>query len=254
MKQAQMLMERFNIEQTILDEMEEEEERAKGPEPIIKKVVYERKGIKMPTWVLSIAGAVATANRCNYWYCAGKRYARVRKTGNAYIEAAGTASNLEAMELIMPWLCNEVERLKTEEQPYGLTKGEGRKWANEFKLGCASKISGRIMEARKEAAEKMKEEARTYEERYRIAMEDGDNETILELDKQSKTQYALATINTALAKLNEDEKRTNEWVAQNIKFGRGNARNFGRGGAAFQAGRRAGKRANIGGPRGRING
>jgi hypothetical protein len=237
----------------MLEEDTGETERA----PIIRKVVYNRGGSKMPTWLLNLANGVARANRCKHWYCAhrGLRYAGVK--GTSYIEAAGTETNLERMELLIPWLIGEIERLLQEEKPSWLTRGEGRRWANSFRLGAASTIRSRLIEAQKKAQEEMKEECRSPQEKYQKAIEEGDTETIIEMDKQGigTSKYSLVKVETALALLKDEAARTEAWVKENMKFGRGSHRSYyGSNSAAFSSGRAAGKRADIGGPRGRIKG
>jgi hypothetical protein len=93
------------------------------------------------------------------------------------------------------------------------------------------------------------------QEAYRLALEAGDNEAILALDKAPKgdPKFALAKVETALARLDDDEKRTYTWVNENMKFGKGQSRSWsGSNYSAFKAGRAAGSRASLNGPKGRI--
>lgn len=246
-QKAQMLIEKFNIEEAIINEelAALQEGEVEKDEPITKKTVYNRKKGKMPTWILRLANGVAFVNRCKYWY-SSSRY-------HGSIGAAGTESNLEAFSLQMPFLVSEVDRLYQEEKPGWLDRGEGRRWANSFRLGCASRIGERLKEGMKQAQEEMKEKAKSREERYHIAMEEGDTQALIELDQEPK--YALATINTALAKLTNERKRATEWANKNLGLRRGSARNFyGTSSSAYSAGHKAGGRARLKGPKGRING
>jgi len=255
---AQSLMEKHNIEEIVLQEEEEGEEHQQTP--IVRKKVYDRKAATgkttIPTWLLNICGGAAEANRCKYWYNNRRKDSRRGWEGWAYIEAAGTESNLYKMELLIPWLVGEVERLWKEEKPSYLSKSEGRRAACSFRLGASQTIRSRLIQAKKEAQEEMKKEAMVPEEKYKLAMENGDMDTIMEMDRNpeaSKPKYALARITTAIAILQEEEKRTHEWVKENMKFRRGVARNFtGSSWNSYNAGRKAGQRANISGPKGRI--
>jgi len=255
MGKAQEWIEKYNITQAMLYA---ESEAPVSDEPILKKTVYERtkvdnygnvtKAGKMPTWMLTLASGAAYANRCRHWYSSSRYHANV--------SAAGTEANLQTFELIMPFLVSEVNRLYKEEKPTWLGRGEGKRWATSFRNGCASRIAARLREARRNVAEAMKAEAgMSHADRYRIAMEANDTDAILALDKEGpkKQEFGLACVETALAKLDNDETRAKDWVKDNMKFRKGNARNhYGSNTSAYHAGHKAGSRANINAPKGRI--
>ena len=261
-RQAQVLIEKFNISEAMLDE---EDNRKKGNEPIVKQIVFQRTKIdkygnvvkigNMPTWILTLSRGVSKANRCRHWYVSQRasRFSAAR----AYIEAAGTAANLKTFDLTMPFLVGEVDRLYQEEKPSWLNRSEGKRWGNSFRNGCATRIAQRLREARAEAAKAMKDDASvTQEDRYKLALADGDTEALLALDKEdpNKQQFALARIESALIRLDKDEARADEWVDTNMNLGKGTARNhYGSDSSAYSAGHAAGSRASINAPKGRIS-
>lgn len=243
MGKAQQMIEQFNISQAMLAEAEPGD----APAEIKSRVVYKRKKGKMPTWVLTLARGVADANRCHHWYSSSHYHGS--------ISAAGTEDNLTTFELAMPFLVGEVDRLYKEEKPGWLDRSQGKRWATSFRNGASSRIAQRLREAIQKAEQEMR--AQTPEERYKRALEAGDNDTILAMDREKlpKNEFALAKVETALAKLEDDKKRADEWVKENITFGRGHARNhYGTSSAGFRAGRAAGNRASLSGPKGRIGG
>jgi hypothetical protein len=258
MGMAQMLMEKHNITQAMLADDKVKQE---GDAPILSRQVYSRGKGKMPTWILSLAGGVATANRCKHYYSSSRRHGTI--TG------MGTKDNLTAFELLMPFLVGEIDRLYQEEKPSTLvvareanrqgltTRGYGKRWATSFRNGCASRIAQRLREAKRRAAKEMKALAGTSQaDLYAKALADGDMDALRELDKAPKAdpRFALAKVETALAKLENDFERT-KTEYKKIKFRKGSSRNYyGTMSGGFQAGHAAGNRASLNGPKGRIGG
>lgn len=257
MGKAQEMIERFNITEAMLKEAAEEENDT--PEPIKRDTVYDRKKGKMPTWILALAGGVTRANRVVHWY-SSSRY-------HGTISGCGTETNLESCKLLMPFLVGEVDRLYQEEKPSSWQlarmarewctseRGAGKRWATSFRNGCALRIAQRLREAKKQAAEAMKAEA----DPYKAAIATGDVDAILELDKAppANPKFALAKVETALARLEDDHKRTREWYSENMapNMRKGSSRNWsGTAYNGYSAGRAAGNRANIRGPKGQIKG
>jgi len=249
MGMRQKFIEKYNITEAMIQAEAQRQAVDQGQEatPIISKTVYERNKGKMPSWILFLANGVAFANRCSHYY-SSSRY-------HGYIGAYGTEGNLESFKMLMPWLIGEVDRLYQEEKPSWLDRSQGRRWATSFRNGCANRIAQRLRKARREAAAEMKAEAKmTTEERYKLAMDAGDMDAIQALDRQdhSQNQFALAKVETALAKLDDDEKRTKEKF-NSRKWRKGGGRNlYGTSSAGFSAGSAAGNRANISGSKGWI--
>lgn len=293
---VQELMEVHGITTMMLEQASETEAKANAPAEIISKTIYrhgDKPSRRMPTWLLNLSSGVANANRCKYWY-----------SGNA-IRAAGTEENLLKMELMLCWLVGEMSRLYEEERPtykmqeyhptlgklskprrVPLSRAEGREWANSFRLGCANKMSERAKEARREAKKAALDN--TPEKQYERAIREGDQTKLLELDKLGvkigDEKYALARVNYAIARLDEDEKRTQDHYKNVIavrvchhcngtqilpsgnpcgrckggkvsSMGKGSQRDwYGSNSQAFSKGVQAGSRANMNAPKGQIQG
>ncbi len=258
MGMAQKLIEQYNITETML---QQETVKQSGDEPIVRREVYRRSKGKMPTWILSLASGVAKANRCKYFYSSSRYH------GN--ITGLGTEANLTSFDLLMPFLVGEVDRLYQEEKMptwelsrqariHGLTpRGYGKRWATSFRNGCSLRIAQRLREARAAAAKEMKALAgMSQADLYAKALADGDTDTLMKLDRAPKAdpRFALAKIETALAKLDKDEDRA-KVEYKKIKLGTGSARNYyGTMTGGFRSGHAAGGRASLNGPKGRIGG
>lgn len=157
----------------------------------------------------------------------------------------------------------------------GARAGQGRRWANSFRLGASQEIANRLYAASKEERQRAKDEAKkTREEMYRDACDQlaqaearearaaedvarGDLDPLdlaafvlaveeardrfrsldRDQEKGASPGTALVRVEGALARLDAEKDRTEEWVKVNVEFkGRGysgreasDARAFGKG-------------------------
>lgn len=236
---AQALMEKY----AIIDAMVAGERQDADP-TITSKVIWT--GGKVPTWILQLSMGLAEVNRCKIWYHAGRR----SKGYNGYIKAAGTEESLAKMSVLLDWLIGEVNRLYIEDKPGIFNRGDGKKWANAFRLGASSTIVARLTEAAKQARLEM-QQGGPSSEAYRIALETADIEALMRLDAQriNRTVYLPAQVQTALVRLDNEVKLVAGWMSKNLKLNKGTPRNFqGSYEAGYRSGRKAGERADLHGP------
>lgn len=232
---AQRLIEKFNIDAVLLSQAKAEGAPAED-ETVKQEVLYTFDGPRVATWALNLFGALGDVNGCKVWYRTG-RYGQ-----KGALEGCGRESDLAAVRYMMQYLINEIERLCDSALRKAKREGEscGKTWGNSFKLGAVSEISYRIREESKRAREEMK----NPELAYKRAIECGDTQRIIELDKAQK--YELAVVEKALAKLDERKKKAEQWAEEALgKFrkgpGRAGAKNYG----AYGAGREAGRTVNL---------
>jgi|GEM_PF-5700350 len=231
---AQELMEKHSIIEAMLAE--------KSTDPTITQTSIWSGG-KVPTWVLQLAMGLGEVNRCKVWYQAGRR----SRGYNGYIKAAGTPGSLEKMALLLNWLMRETDRLYSEEKPDHFDRGDGKRWANAFRLGASSTIVLRLKGATAKARREMTAGGPDADD-YRRAIEMADIETIMRLDA-SRQVYLPAQVQTALTRLDNEYKLVLQWVKKNQPLRKGTPRNFkGNYGDGYSRGREAGNRANLQGP------
>lgn len=236
---AQELMEKYSIEEAMLGD-------GSKPDPdITKRVIWQGGGEqsgKIATWLIQLASGICEVNRCRMWH----RSMRQGRPG--CITACGTADNIDRVQMMLNWLVSEVDRLYIEERPGFLDRSQGKRWGNAFRLGASSTIIKRLHEAMKKARDEMQNNtgAMTPEDanRYRLAIEQGDIETVLKMDSMRK-RYLPAMVQTAIAKLDSEMDRVNLWVSKNQKL-RTQKRNFkGTYEAGYKTGQKAGERARL---------
>lgn len=159
---------------------------------------------RLPTWMGRLAAVVARANQCFVYYDDGQ------------LKIVGGGSDADAVRYLYAFLKAETERLAARD-----AKGNGRTWANNYRLGCIQTIQERLREQRKATIAEVKQET-----------------------------SAIVRIDQALARL---ESRTKAVEAYATKaFGlvsRGVAR-AGYDNGAREAGRRAAREIQLGGGRG----
>jgi hypothetical protein len=206
---------------------------------IIERTIYQSG--KVATWVLQLATGIADVNRCRVWY----------SSHQGYIKAAGTQDAMDRMALLLGWLQGETDRLYQSSKPDYLDRGEGKRWANAFRLGASSTIVMRLKEAATKARREMQQGGASTEE-YRIALANADIETVMRLDAAHST-FLPARVETAIARLDNERNLVDAWMKGNLKLRKGAPRNYcGTYGEGYASGREAGKRANLSGPRGHL--
>lgn len=168
---------------------------------------------KLQTWRARLAQHLAEVNACKSYY------------RGSNIHLIGRPSDVQTVRYLFSMLNTAVDDLVYKSGFQGL----GRSYLNNFRLGVVDTIGRRL----REQVKAVREEAKT---------------NALAQDNQAGTTTALARINKALARLDEDVRETEAWTQQHMKFTgvrrtgqwRGNAE-------AREAGRRAGETVNLGG-------
>ena len=236
---AQELMERHSIQEAMLRNQEQT-----SSNPNITSIILWRGG-KVPSWMLQLACGIGEVNRCKVWYRAGRR----SKGYDGCIEAAGTAESLEKMSVLLDWLRRETDRLYHEEKPDDFDRGDGKRWANAFRLGASSTIVKRLQEAAAKARREM-ESGGPNQDEYRLALENADIESLMRLDAErvNRTIYLPAQVQSALVRLDNEVKMVHAWVQAKHKLKTSHRDYRGSFDEGYVMGREAGKRANLHGP------
>lgn len=143
-QRAQELLMRFEISQEVLDAegtgpREKEEPIAMEAEPL------EKPSGRLATWKSYLAGALGKANQCRT-FCQ-------MKYGQASIVILGRTTDARTVRYLYSLMCSEVERLTKAN-----TKGMGRTYANNFRMGVVDAIAEKLREADEHAKEQMRQE------------------------------------------------------------------------------------------------
>ncbi len=133
-------------------------------------------GQRKARWKTYLADTVAKANQCEI-YTIGPKIALV-----------GRPSNADTVRYMYAALSREVEQLATK-----ASKGCGRTWANNYRLGVVDAIAKLMAELNKTVAESVRKEA-------------GDN------------SMALVKVNNALATIEKRQAEVKGWVKKNLKL------------------------------------
>jgi len=229
---AARLMERYQIDQAMLADGEA------MPVEITSQVIWKPKGKKLPGWVSMLAWGLGSSFSCKVF---NSNYPRC-------IRAAGSQEDIDLLSLTLTWLMGEIERLLKEERPKGMHRGESRSWGHSFRLGAVQTIAQRIAKAKQDERKRLQ---MTREERYALALEENDLETLTELDREPEigTTFALTRINNAIAVRKEHQIRVDEWAKKKFNLRPAAGPRVTRG-DGFAKGRSAGNRANLKGPKG----
>lgn len=120
-------------------------DQAKKAEPVVREAADVSRGDKkIVAWKGALAHGVCAAHGVKFWWHGGE------------IRMLGRASAVQAANYTLKWLANEVERL-TEEGWHAYYTGEvfqnPRTWRHAFRVGCAARISARLVERAKERPE-----------------------------------------------------------------------------------------------------
>lgn len=234
---AQELIERHNIDRAMLAEDKPDEHPL---EDVVTQSIYDFPTSRAETWQIVIAQGVTGANGCKVY---------ISKRGeNPNLVGIGPLTSLLICSELMSWLTGEVERLLKEEESRARTNDHMRAWRNSFRVGAASTIANRLRAAKAETRKKLLAEAKgpTLEDHKRAA-EAGDLDALIALDRKASegaSGYALARVETALARLDEQFDRVLE-KEKSLGLKKGSARSAGGSADGFSRGREAGKRASL---------
>lgn len=225
---AQRLMSRHAIDSSMVDPAgQDQAEEAFGND-----FIYTCSGI-LPSWVLTLGYGVVEAIRLRGSYNSTR--------AASYFRAWGPLDQIAMARETMGWLSGEIERLCTEDM--AKRSGMGRAYWTAWRLGCAQTIAARLeAEAEKVREERLRELGGPSAADYEAAA--GDAEKLVALD--SAPRYALAVVETAIAKIEARPERIKKWMegVEGIKLTAGRARTCSSA-DGMTAGRRAGKRASL---------
>lgn len=209
-QRAAVLMERHEIHAAELRALDEAA-NIRTPEPIREERVAG--GQKRVAWRLALARGITHKVHCHYF------------TNGGAIIFFGRLSTIQGAAYMLAYLAHEVERLAAREAP----PRAGRAWHNAFKLGCAMRIAQRL-------------NAKPVTARH-VADEVSDD-AVIASDGAPPPPSA-----GALVLIKKDREEVDAaYETRSATFSKGRAigtavSNYG----AFERGRAAGDRANLGG-------
>lgn len=165
---------------------------------------------KASTWRLRLASALARANQCRVW----------TRGGAAML--VGRPSDAEAVRYLFAYLANEVDGLAKRD-----AAGNGKAWANNFRLGAVEAIQAKLVEQKKSTQESVKAEA---------SARGGGS--------------AIVLVERAIQKIDAKDAATETWVKENLQLRPRGATRTSYDSGAREAGRKAGREIRLGSARG----
>lgn len=165
-------------------------------------------GRNLSRWRVALASTLARANQSKIY------------TSGTSIKIVGRPSDAETIRYLYQYLVNEIERLAKVH-----AKGNGKTWANNFRLGIVDEIGTRLSKQREETVVQMKVESPS----------------------------AIVKIDQSLARMEQESEAVEKWVKTNLKLRKTYARSSYDSGARA-AGRKAGASIQLGGGKGLTSG
>lgn len=209
---AQELIDRYELETAALSyegTVEPEEEiRDFADDPIDQKIGPSK------AWKTTLAMGVAKANQTKV-YLMGSQICLV-----------GTPSDVAATRYLYSWLARQVVEISQRE-----CKGNGFVYANNYRLGMATRLSERLAEQRKATVAQVQADA-----------------------ARSENQNALVLVGRAIAKRDERSQAVQLWAKKNMRLRAGNASRISGSESARARGYRDGNRVAFTTPRGSLEG
>lgn len=198
-KQAQRLMHKYNLTALMVESFDSTvtKEEQINPDSIPLDVFNKN----VPTWKSRLGMIVAKANHCRIWIS--------HHQGKKGLGLVGRNSDAKVVRFLYHYLLKEVDRLTL---VFGA--GQGRTWANNFRLGALDTIEQRLNEALQESEEILKEEC-------------------------TKTGVALVHVSNAIEKFARKGEAVEKWMDMNMNLRKGATRTHTHHNGARQAGRRA---------------
>jgi hypothetical protein len=163
-------------------------------------------------WRVALASTLARANQSQIYL--------LRVYNGSRIQIVGRPSDAETIRYLYQYLVNEIERLTKVH-----AKGNGKTWANNFRLGIVEEIGSRLREQREATVEQIKIESPS----------------------------AIVRVDQSLARLEAQSAQVKEWMKENLKLRQTYARSS-FDSSAREAGRRAGQSIQLGGGKGLTSG
>lgn len=173
-QRAHELLLKFNITQSIIDDELNGNAKTKE-EPIydFDKFPLDTTNERMTTWKNYLANVIALANNC-----------RTYTWNHTEIRLVGRESDANTVRYLYMLLSVEIEYLAQLQ-----AMGQGKNYANNFRMGVVDAIQKKLLESRNNVAKEMRQEV-------------------------SSNSMALVKVNTAIAKWEEKYKQTKEAYEQ----------------------------------------
>jgi len=128
---ASALMLKHRIERAELD---------KDEKPELIEVIIDFGFKRTTSWKFHLLGQIARLNGCFIVFDS-------QRLGNSGAYSAyGRSENIVIVRWLYKYLVENIERLAKEQKPGGMSRGEGKRWNNSFKLGASDRISNRLQE------------------------------------------------------------------------------------------------------------
>lgn len=172
----------------------------------IAEELFEGGQKKVATWKKVLLNGICKANSCKCFARKGYR------TTDRYI--VGTASNRATVAYFYKYLCGEIDRLTAKH------KGAGRRWITSFRYGAAEMISKRMLESVQEFRTDLRK-------------------------KNAGNEVGLVKVEKAIARMDEEAKRLNDWVRMNLNL-RTRTVGYNPSAAGYAAGAEAGRSIRLG--------
>lgn len=192
---AQVIMSKYQIQEAMLEEKAEEEEIKTWNDPLERTK-------RLSIWK-SYLGATISKNNGVFMF--------IRKSNLILV---GRATNVQTVRYLYSFLTREIDRLTKRD-----CAGAGRKYSNNFRLGCIDTIAKRL----KEEKEKMIQELKTAEQ----------------------TETGLMRLNNALIKIEQESSAVEAFARSRFSLRKGAQSSFSPNQDARQAGQRAGNEINL---------
>jgi hypothetical protein len=154
------------------------------------------------TWKSRLACAIARENACKGYTCGGD------------INIVGRPSDVSTVRYLYGFLVREVDRITRRE-----CVGNGRTYANNFRIGCVETVSSKLQEQR--------------------------GQTVAAVKAEAVSPHALMIVENALAAREQYAKDVSTWVSQNLRL-RSVSSNARQDYSARDHGRHAANEINIG--------
>lgn len=208
---AQEIMDRFKLQAADV----ELDGKPKAPEPDepIRNFGAVPLDTVAGTWRVRLAVAIAAANQCKPYLQRG-------------ICLIGRPSDVETCRYVYAWLAGEVERLAGVH-----ARGNGRTWANNFRIGVVDAIAAKLREQHRATVEAVRSEAFA-----------------------TGGEGAIVLVQQSIARVEQRAASVENWAAQNMKLRAGRSSSFRSDFGAREAGLRAGQTVRVGAAKGGLTG
>jgi hypothetical protein len=186
--QAQKLMERHRIDQSMVSLSDDGEQLENGNDDWIHSDHKPLESCRrLARWKSQLANTLVVANDCR---------AYIRRGGGTELCLIGRTSDVTTVTYMYAYLKREIERLRT---LHGA--GKGAVWANSFRRGAVHTIRKRLQQARTEARKQARNEAKA-----------------LDADLDVAPETAVARIDEAIHRVNTRGAEVDQWMDENMRI------------------------------------